>query len=117
MTEQQPAQTSEAPRLDMPVPSLPDVNWQRSQPVQMIPSEKRMKAPHSVVNIKNNGEGRHVIIDRHMTGHEIVPGQTLPNIEMLDDHVKYFQRQAAKRFGRPRIGPMGRSISAPPSTR
>jgi hypothetical protein len=44
MTEQQPAQTSEAPRLDMPVPSLPDINWQRSQPVQMIPSEKRMKA-------------------------------------------------------------------------
>jgi hypothetical protein len=47
-----------------------------------------------------------------MTGHELVPGQTLKDIEMLDDHIKYFQRQAGKRFGRPRIGPNGVVIPA-----
>ena len=104
------ASENERPRLDAPVPAAPDRSWARQQPIQMIPSAARLSKPYSVVDVTNkdlHGQ-KHVVIDRNMVGHELQPGQTLKDVEMLNVHIEHFQRQSRSgRFGPQRYGPGG----------
>lgn len=111
MTEtNQQSREREQPDTESPRPHAGDRSWARQQPVHLIPSRSRLDAPHSVVSIRNTGASRHVVVDRHLTGHEINPGQTVPDIEMRDSDIEYFLRQREVRPQRRMFGPQGQLL-------
>jgi hypothetical protein len=68
-----------------------DKNWARERPVVMIPTQERLALPHSVVTIRNTSpDQKHIVIDRHHHGHELFPGQSKRDVEMLNSDVEYF---------------------------
>jgi hypothetical protein len=92
-------------------PHAPDKNWARMQPIQITPSAERLNADHQLVNVKNVSDvqvlpgGRpavpqiHIVIDRHMVGHELRPGEKKNDIDMLTADIEYFLRErAANRY-------------------
>jgi hypothetical protein len=74
----------------------PDANWARMQPIQIQASPERIAAAHQLVSIRNTHRmQKHVVIDRHMVGHELEPGQEKKDIDMLVSEIEYFLRQRA----------------------
>ena len=73
----------------------PDRQWATSAPIPMVASADRMKLSSSLVTIENTSPNQvHVVIDRFMVGHELQPGQREPDVDMVDDEIAYFVRQA-----------------------
>jgi hypothetical protein len=110
-------ETEEVQDLHISKASMPDPSWARMQPIQIAPSKERLDAKHQNVSIKNVSDvqvlpgGRppkpqtHVVIDRFMVGHELLPGQTKPSIDMLVTDIEYFVRERSHRlnnFGQPK---------------
>jgi hypothetical protein len=84
-------------------PHLPDTYWARMQPVTIMASQDRLDARHCLVTVKNSSDtelahnGRvvpqlHVVIDRHMQGHELQPGQS-KEVDLLVEQIEYFLQQ------------------------
>jgi len=101
---QQPFQLPEQQDLGLAKLARPDRAWARTQPIQMTPSKERLDMPHQIVNVKNTSDtevsatGRpkpqvHIVIDRFMVGHELQPGQTLKDVDMLVHDIEYFNRE------------------------
>lgn len=79
-------------RLSVPRKLAPD--WRARSQVTLTPSADRLSAAHSVVTIRNTSQvQRHVVIDRHMIGHELQPGQEKHGIEMLNSEIETFIRE------------------------
>jgi hypothetical protein len=83
----------------------PDRAWSRTQPIQLTPSKERLDAKHQLVTIRNASDveisatGRpkpqvHIVIDRHLVGHELQPGQSKHDIDMLVSEIEYFLRES-----------------------
>lgn len=82
--------------LGMSRPAMPDRQWARMQPVQIVASKERLDAPHQTVTIRNTSrETNHIVIDRHMVGHHLSPGEEKHDIEMLVSEIESFVRQRA----------------------
>jgi hypothetical protein len=88
-------------------PAVPDQNWARTQPMFIAPSQQRLDRPHQVVSIKNTSDltvtvmgkpvpQKHIVIDRYNAGHELEPGETKHNIDMLADDIEYFIRERSQ---------------------
>jgi hypothetical protein len=84
--------------------AMPDRNWSRTQPMFIAPSPDRLRRPWQLVSIKNTSDvtmtaqGRpvpqkHIVLDRHNFGHELEPGETKQNIEMLAHDIEYYIRE------------------------
>jgi hypothetical protein len=106
---QNPANPAAAEKQDLHIAetSRPDQNWARMQPIEIKPSQERLDKPHQLVSIKNNSPDQlHIIIDRKMHGHELQPGQTKHDIDMLASEIEYFlgERDPSRRdnIGRPK---------------
>lgn len=95
--------SDETQEQDMGVqaPAIPDQNWSRTQPMFIAPSKQRLDRGHQLVSVKNTSDvtvtaqGRpqpqkHIVIDRFNQGHELQPGETKKDIDMLVDDIKYF---------------------------
>lgn len=110
-------EVQEAQDLHISKASVPDPSWARMQPIQIAPSKERLDAEHQVVTVSNVSNtqvlpgGRpakpqtHVVIDRFMVGHELVAGQSKPDIDMLVTDIEYFLRERGHRlnnFGQPK---------------
>lgn len=85
----------------------PDQNWQRMQPIQITATRDRLDQPSQRVTIRNTSRAqKHIVIDRHMVGHELQPGQQIEDVEMLVSEIEYFlrERSPARRdaLGRPK---------------
>ena len=102
-------------------PAQPDSFWARMQPVTIVPHPDRLNAKHQRVALKNTSDTElsfdgmvrpqlHIVIDRHMVGHEIQPGQTLPDIDMVALEIEGFLRQRK----RGRFSPSGREYPLHP---
>jgi hypothetical protein len=75
----------------MPQPIVPQI--------MIIPSQERLNKTSQRVSVQNTDrEQTHVIIDRHMNGHELRPGQ-VKEIEMVVDEL-----EALRELGRPNRG-------------
>ena len=106
------AEQNEVQDLHISEPAKPDQNWARSQPITVVASKDRLDQPHQTVTIKNTSDvtpglrgkivpQKHIVIDRHMTGHELDPGQSKADVEMLVTDIEYFLKQRApNRFDR-----------------
>jgi hypothetical protein len=94
---------SEYPEQDLGVqkPAVPDQNWARTQPMNIIPSQHRLSQPHQLVSIRNTSDTtvtaagrpqpqRHIVIDRYNQGHELEPGETKHDIDMLVSEIQHF---------------------------
>jgi hypothetical protein len=87
----------------------PDLNW-RAKPIQMTASQERLDKPHQRVSIRNTHPLQtHIVIDRVMQGHEILPGQIKHDIDMLADDIDYFLRMR-----QPRTDNLGRQLPLHP---
>lgn len=77
-------------------PVEPDRNWPaRAKPQFLIVTQDQLDKPHQLVEMRNNDRAQtHIIIDRFLQGHEIVPGQT-KEIDLTLSDVEYFRRQRA----------------------
>lgn len=84
--------------------ALPDQNWARTQPMFIAPSKDRLGRDHQRVSIKNTSDDtvtatgrpqpqKHIVIDRFNQGHELEPGETKHDIDMLSDDIEYFIRE------------------------
>lgn len=74
----------------------PDQNWSRMQPIQITASKERLEAAHQTVTIRNTHRlQKHIVIDRHMVGHELDPGQEKKDVDMVVSEIEYFLRQRA----------------------
>src|SRR5215471_7513525 len=85
-----------APEQDLHVaePSKPDVFWPAHRKPQFlqIPAGQLDKE-HQLVTMRNTDrEQTHVVIDRFMNGHEILPGQAV-EVDLLAEDIEYFQRR------------------------
>lgn len=98
-----PPVDSPAAAMRMDRPHLPDTYWARMQPVTIMASKDRLDAKHCLVAVKNSSDtevahnGRvipqlHVVIDRHMQGHELQPGET-KEVDLLVEQIEYFLKQ------------------------
>ena len=112
---------SPIPPMDSPAaaqqidrPHMPDSYWARMQPVTIIAGKERLDAKHCLVSVKNSSDteiahnGRvipqmHVVIDRHMQGHELQPGQS-KEIDLLVEQIEYFLQQRNPRRMNPFSG-------------
>ena len=85
-------------------PAVPDQNWARTQPMFIAPSKERLDREHQLVSVKNTSDltvtamgkpvpQKHVVIDRFNAGHELEPGETKHNIDMLVSDIEYFVRE------------------------
>jgi hypothetical protein len=91
-----PAAAEPAPPQDLHLAEArpPDQNWSRMQPIQITPHRDRLDAEHQRVTIRNNSRDQvHVVIDRHMVGHEFKPGETKHDIDMLTSEIAHFLRE------------------------
>lgn len=108
MTNTTANQEPQAQDLHVSRPAAPDKNWQfsRMQPPSIQPTRERLARLHQIVAIRNTSDtamtkqGRaipqvHIVIDRYNRGHEIMPGQTKRDIDMLVSDIAYFVRQRA----------------------
>lgn len=70
-----------------------NANFRAAVPISVVPSAERLDQPHSVVTVTNTHRAqRHIVLDRHFVGHELEPGQTVRNIEMLNSEIDSFRR-------------------------
>lgn len=91
-----PAAAEEKQDLHISEVHRPDANWARMQPVQIQASKERIDAAHQLVTVRNTHRmQKHVVIDRHMVGHELEPGQEKKDVDMLVSEIEYFLRQRA----------------------
>lgn len=101
---------TETQDLHVAVPAQPDQNWARMQPMSIQPTPARLDKPHQIVSIKNTSDitpgprgiphpQKHIIIDRYNQGHELQPGETKHDIDMLAVDIEYFirERQSGRR--------------------
>lgn len=90
--------------LGVQKPAIPDQNWSRTQPMFIAPTKDRLNRGHQLVSIKNTSDltvtaqGRpqpqqHIVIDRFNSGHELAPGETKHDIDMLADDIEFFLRE------------------------
>lgn len=109
---------TEYPEQDLGIqkPAEPDQNWSRTQPMHIAPSKERLDRKHQLVSIRNTSDTtvtsigrpqpqRHIIIDRYNQGHELDPGETKHDIDMLVEDIEYFIRQGQPRVERGRQKP------------
>ena len=80
--------------LGLAEPTRPDVNWPaHTKPQFLAVDENRLNTSHQLVKMRNNHpEQVHIIVDRFLRGHELMPGQT-KEIDMIDADIRFFQRQ------------------------
>jgi hypothetical protein len=88
-------------------PVQPDINWPaRSKPQFLIVSQEQLDKPHQLVEMRNTDRAQiHIIIDRFLQGHELLPGQT-KELDMTVDDINYFRRQRAPN----RLSPDGHRV-------
>lgn len=90
--------------LGIQKPAMPDQNWARTQPMFIAPTKDRLDRKHQLVSVKNTSDvtvtasgkpvpQKHIVIDRYNQGHELEPGETKHNIDMLVDDIEYFIRE------------------------
>ena len=86
----------DAPEQDLHVaqPAPPDINWPAYRKPQFLQIPVgQLDKPHQLVMMRNSHrETTHVIIDRFMVGHELLPGQ-VKEIDLLAEDIEYFQRR------------------------
>jgi hypothetical protein len=59
------------------------------RPTAPIATPDRLAKPSSYVTVKNNHpKTPHIVIDRYYVGKEIKPGETVKDIEMLDEDIR-----------------------------
>lgn len=85
-------------------PHEPDVNWARQQPMFIQATKERLKKSHQIVSIRNTSDvtpshrgviapQKHIVIDRNNQGHELQPGETRHDIDMLVTDIEFFLRE------------------------
>jgi hypothetical protein len=82
--------------IGVQTPVQPDVNWPaRAKPQFLIVTQEQLDKPHQLVELRNNDRAQtHIIIDRFLQGHELLPGQS-QEMDMTVDDIEYFRRQRA----------------------
>jgi hypothetical protein len=93
--------------LGIQKPVEPDINWPaRAKPQFLIVTQEQLDRPHQLVELKNTERQQtHIIIDRFMQGHELMPGQT-KELDLTVDDIEYFRRQRQAN----RMSPDGRRV-------
>jgi hypothetical protein len=75
-------------------PHAGDTRWARAQPISVVPSKARLDAPHQLVTIKNTSPNQtHIVVDRFMVGHELLPGRSQADVDMTAADIEYYLRQ------------------------
>lgn len=77
-------------------PVQPDINWPaRAKPQFLIVNQDHLDKPHQLVQMRNTDRQQvHIIIDRFLQGHELMPGQS-KEMDMTVDDINYFRRLRA----------------------
>jgi hypothetical protein len=76
------------------IPATPDrIVEQVSTKFSLVPDGRRLAAASQIVKVQNTDPHQvHVVVDRFLKGHEILPGQ-IKEVEMLVEDIEGFMRQ------------------------
>jgi hypothetical protein len=82
--------------IGIQTPVEPDKNWPaRAKPQFLIVTEDQLARPHQLVELRNTDRAQiHIIIDRFLQGHELMPGQT-KELDLTVDDINFFRKHRA----------------------